>query len=109
LSSPVFSIVRRSAALTATILALAACAAPPAPGEPVVWSPEWFQCEGRFQCIVVYDAFCNFTPVNARHARSYEEWAHQEVRRVNEQVPCPPAGELPPPVPYCRKGQCDVL
>jgi hypothetical protein len=95
-------------ALAAAAL-LAACTGMQVPDEPVSWSPEWFQCESRFECIVVYDAYCKFTPVNAEHARMYEQWAHQEVRRHDEQIPCPPANEIPAPVPLCRRGECDVF
>ncbi|HZW59259.1 MAG TPA: hypothetical protein VFE85_03100 [Woeseiaceae bacterium] len=96
-------------AAAALALLLGGCAVPPPPAEPIAWSPEWFACEGRFQCIVVYDAFCDFTPVNASHARSYELWANQEVRRLDEKVPCPPAAGQPVPVPVCRKGQCELF
>lgn len=93
-----------------SMLLVCACATAPAePEEPLIWTAEWFQCKGRFQCIVVYDAFCNFTPVNAQHARTYEKWAHQEVRRIEERLACPPAAGQPVPLPHCRKGQCDVF
>ncbi|MEX0707771.1 MAG: hypothetical protein WD078_07365 [Woeseia sp.] len=89
--------------------ALTACAVPPEPAEPITWSPEWFECDGRFECIIVYDAWCTFTSVNAGHSRTYEDWSRQEVRRLDEQMPCPPAGDMPAPVPVCRAKKCDVL
>lgn len=100
---------RPCTALLTAMLSLASCAAPPEPEEPIVWTDEWFECEGRFQCIIVYDAWCNFTAVNAEHARTYEFWATQEARRHDEKIPCPPAGSQPAPLPVCREGKCDLL
>lgn len=95
----------------AAALALAAvgggCAAGADEKEPLAWSPQWFQCDGRFECVAVYDAFCKYTAVNSTYSLQYQDWARQQVRAVGELRPCELPGEQRPLAAYCRSKRCE--
>ena len=86
-------------------LMAAGCAGSGGPAEEIVYSPDWFRCSSRFQCVVVYDAYCNLTAVNRDFAIVYQDWALQEVERAEERLPCPRLDSVSP-VAACRAGQC---
>jgi len=93
------------AGLIALPLLSAGCAGSGGAAEEIIYSPDWFRCNSRFQCVVVYDAYCNLTAVNRDFAIVYQDWALQEVERAEERLPCPrPA--FGNPVAACRAGQC---
>ncbi|MDZ7644691.1 MAG: alpha/beta fold hydrolase [Woeseiaceae bacterium] len=85
----------------------AGCATSPDPAEPIEYSSSWFRCDSRFDCIAVYDAYCKYTAVNSRHALIYQDWARQEVTRVDELRPCPPSREDFPLAAACRAQTCE--
>ena len=86
---------------------LAGCAVPSVPGEPIEWSADWFRCDGRFDCIAVYDAFCQYTAVNANHSLVYQDWALQQVTALDERVFCEPVEADRPLAAYCRSKRCE--
>lgn len=91
--------------LVACLLA-GGCATAPEDAEPITWSAAWFQCDGSFDCIAVYDAYCKYTAVNVRYALLYQDWARQQLAELDELLPCEaPADELPHAA-YCRRNRC---
>lgn len=91
--------------LVALSLLQTGCSTPSGGAEEIVYSPDWFGCSARFQCVVVYDAYCNQTAVNRRFAILYQDWALQEVERAEERLPCPRPDFLNP-VAACIAGRC---
>ena len=96
---------RLLALFVALLFSAAGCATSPGTAEEIVYSPDWFRCSSRFQCVVVYDAYCNQTAVNRRFAIPYQDWALQEVERADERLPCPRPDFLNP-VAACIAGRC---
>lgn len=86
-------------------LSLAACATPQVAEEEIAYSSSWFSCKTRFNCVVVYDAFCKFTAVNARSAIIYQDWSLQEVIRQGERGVCPGPDSYSE-VAGCADGRC---
>lgn len=68
-------------------------------------SDDWFACTGRFDCVVVYDAFCKKTAVNSDYALTYQDWSWREVRRVGEGTVCPSPGYMHEAA-GCRANRC---
>lgn len=85
---------------------LAACAGQQTAEEPITWSAEWFQCDGRFQCLSVYDAYCQYTAVNSNFVLIYQDWARQQVQGLDELKSCPPVESDKPGAAYCRQNRC---
>lgn len=92
--------------LAAIFLLVAGCAAGPEEAEPIEWSPTWFQCDGSFECIAVYDAYCKYSAVNARYALVYQDWTRQRLVALGELQPCDAAAEQQPLAAYCRSKRC---
>lgn len=88
---------------------LGACATIDEPAEDIAWSPEWFQCDSRFDCTAVYDAFCKYHGVNTSYLRIYQDWARQQVQRTDELAPCEPIGmdKDQPLAAHCRNKRCE--
>ena len=61
--------------LAVTALISLGCANNTVPEEPIQWSAQWFQCDSRFECIAVQDAYCKHTAVNANYSLVYQDWA----------------------------------
>lgn len=89
------------------LLLLAACVTDGEPAAEIQWSPEWFQCDGRFDCTAVYDAYCKYTGVNTNYLRIYQDWAHQQVHKSGEILFCEPVGDDKPLAAYCRNKICE--
>ena len=87
------------------LAALTACATAPTVEEEIAYSPDWFSCNNRFSCVVVYDAFCTLTAVNARSAIVYQDWSRQDVIRRGERSVCPPPDRYNE-VAGCVQGRC---
>ena len=87
------------------LLALGGCATNPAVEEDIIYSADWFSCKNRFSCVVVYDAFCSLTAVNAKSAIVYQDWSRQEVIRRGERSVCPRPDGLNE-VAGCVQGRC---
>lgn len=83
-----------------------ACASESVRQEPIEWSAEWFQCDSRFDCAAVYDAFCKYTAVNTNYLLVYQDWARQQVERSEELTPCEPVEENKPLAAQCRNKVC---
>ncbi|MBT8084075.1 MAG: hypothetical protein KJO19_06435 [Woeseia sp.] len=88
-------------------LLCAGCAATEEPVEDIEWSSQWFQCESRFDCVAVYDAYCKYTGVNTRYLTIYQDWARQQVERSGELMPCEPVGDDKPLAAYCHSKKCE--
>lgn len=73
--------------------------------EEIAYSPSWFSCKSRFNCVVVYDAFCQLKAVNRRYSLVYQDWSLQEVIRQEERIVCPRPDRLNE-VAGCVKGHC---
>ena len=99
---------------TATaVLCLAACASQQT-GEPqpsslaLMPDASWFECHGRFDCAVVYDAnICAERAVNTRHALKYETWAREFLARAGESRDCAPDPDAEPRA-VCRDLHCEI-
>ena len=93
--------------LLAVASVLAACETVPQrqASLPIARSPAWFQCESAFECVVVYDSFCQMVPVNQRHAIAYQDWSQAEVERIGERAVCPDPGRIGNAA-TCYQGQC---
>ena len=72
---------------------------------PKQFSESWFRCEGRFECVVVYDAFCKKKAINSAYALAYQDWAYREVHRLGEGKVCPDP-DLLNDAAGCRANQC---
>lgn len=83
----------------------AACSQPPAYDTDIQYSESWFACEARFECVTVYDSFCNIVAVNSKHTLVYQDWARQEVMREGDRVVCSRPGLFVQGA-GCRKGRC---
>lgn len=81
------------------------CASVAGPEEEITYASEWFTCKSRFSCVVVQDAFCKQTAVNAKSAIVYQDWSRQEVTRQGERSVCPRPEEFNP-VAACIRGRC---
>ena len=71
------------------VLFVTGCAQAPAQEEEITYSSSWFSCKSRFNCVVVYDAFCQLKAVNKRYSLIYQDWSLQEVirhRRMQQRV-----------------------
>lgn len=88
-------------------LLLTACATNSELAEEIEYSSQWFQCDSRFDCTAVYDAYCKYTGVNTNYLRIYQDWARQQVERSGELIPCEPVGDDKPLASYCRSGRCE--
>lgn len=93
-----------SLVLAATLFT--ACAGQQAPEEPITWSAEWFQCDNRFQCVAIYDAYCKYTAVNSNYMLVYQDWARQQVAGLEDLKACPPLERDFPGAAYCRENRC---
>lgn len=82
-----------------------ACSQPPAYDTDIRYSETWFACEARFECVTVYDSFCNIVAVNSKHTLVYQDWARQEVMRAGDRVVCSRPGLFVLSA-GCRKGRC---
>jgi hypothetical protein len=93
--------------LLVVTVALSACVSAPQRQmtAPVAKSPAWFQCETAFECVVVYDSFCQMVPVNQRFAIRYQDWSLAEVERIGERSVCPDPGRIGDTA-TCYEGQC---
>ena len=87
------------------LIGLGGCAGQVNDAEPIVYSDEWFRCESRFQCVVVYDAYCRSVAVNRRSAIVYQDWALQQVELAGERRLCPRTDEISP-IAACLKSRC---
>ncbi|MEQ8205671.1 MAG: hypothetical protein RIA65_05810 [Woeseia sp.] len=99
----------RTASLLAMALLSAGCASQTTPDEPIVWSAQWFQCDSRFECIAVQDAYCKHTAVNANYSLVYQDWARQQVESIGEIAPCDRDSEqdrMPIPA-VCHNNTCE--
>ena len=81
------------------------CSQPPPYETDIEFSESWFTCEARFECVVVYDAFCKTVAVNSKHTLVYQDWSRQEVTREGERAVCS-APNLFAGGAGCRKGRC---
>lgn len=103
-------VARGSAGLSALLLCVAllaaACATEPEEVETISWSPTWFQCDDGFDCVAVFDAYCKYTAVNRRYALIYQDWARQQLVRLDELLPCDAPAEQQPEAAYCRNKRC---
>ena len=95
------------------VLGMAACASqrggrPQPPSLSLTPNASWFECRGRFECVVVYDAnVCAERAVNTRHALEYEAWARDFLARAGESRDCAPdPGSEPRAV--CRDTRCEI-
>jgi len=83
-----------------------ACATHTEPAKDIEWSAKWFQCESRFECVAVYDAYCKYNAVNLNYVLVYQDWARQQVQRSEELIPCEPVGENKSLTARCRNKVC---
>lgn len=68
----------------------------------------WFECNARFDCVVVYDAnVCAERAVNARHAIEFEAWAREFLARAGESRDCAPDPNSEPRA-VCRDSRCEI-
>ena len=81
------------------------CSQSPLYETDIEYSQSWFDCETRFECVVVYDAFCKIVAVNSKYSLVYQDWSRQEVTRVGERVVCLDP-ELFSGGAGCRKSRC---
>ena len=82
-----------------------ACSQPPADETDISYSEIWFACETRFECVVVYDSFCNSVAVNSKYTLIYQDWSRQEVTREGERMVCSAPGVFAGGA-GCRNGRC---
>ncbi len=87
------------------VLFVTGCAQTPAQEEEIAYSSSWFACKSRFNCVVVYDAFCQLKAVNRRYSLIYQDWSLQEVIRQGERVVCPRPDRFNE-VAGCVRGSC---
>jgi len=91
--------------LSLACLLMHGCTQPEPAISPTHASEEWFSCTGRFDCVVVYDAFCRKAAVNSDYVLVYQDWTRREVLRVGEATVCP----NPEPINEaagCRANRC---
>ena len=93
------------AAVVAIIVVSGGCAQTTVSDEAIVYSPDWFACKSRFQCVVVQDSYCNSVAVNTRSAIIYQDWSRQQVELAGERVACMQP-DMQSPIPACRQGRC---
>lgn len=91
--------------LLLTIVLATGCVTTSGPEEEITYSDAWFACQSRFSCVVVQDAFCRSTAVNAKSAIVYQDWSRQEAIRQGERGVCPRPEELNS-VAGCVRGRC---
>lgn len=87
------------------VVVIAGCTQTPVSEEEIVYSPDWFACDSRFQCVVVQDSTCNSVAVSTRHAIVYQDWSRQQVELAGERVACFEP-DIQSPIPGCRQGRC---
>ncbi len=99
--------MRTLTALVATATLAAACVAPPprSTSAPMPRSDAWFKCESAFECVVVYDAYCQMVAVNQNYAITYQDWALAQVERIGERTVCPEPGRIGDTA-TCYQGTC---
>ena len=88
-----------------TLTSLPGCSQPLSRNTAIKASEDWFTCQGRFECVVVYDAFCKKVAVNSRYALVYQDWAREVGRRVGERTLCPDP-EFKYESAGCRENRC---
>lgn len=92
-------------AITLCALVSIGCTQPEIDDAGIEYSESWFACAARFDCVVVFDAFCKHVAVNSKYTLIYQDWTRQQVRREGMRVVCSD------PVTFaggagCRKGRC---
>lgn len=101
------------AATALAVLYLAACASqqtrgPQSPLLALTPNASWFECHGRFDCVVVYDAnVCAERAVNTRHALEYETWTREFLVRAGDSRDCAPDPDAEPRA-VCRDVRCEI-
>lgn len=98
-------LARRLAVIVAAIGCSSSCAVQDEQQEEIAYSSAWFACKNRFSCVVVYDAFCKLTAVNARSSIAYQDWSRQEAIRQGERTVCPQPDRLNE-IAGCVRGRC---
>lgn len=69
---------------------------------------QWFQCYGRFDCVVVFDSgICESRAVNASYALVYETWATQSPGHAGDSRECAPDPDAELRA-VCRKRRCSI-
>ena len=106
--------LRVNGVAVAVAVCLTACASSPQVSDPEPGSlalrpdASWFQCVGRFDCVIVYDSnVCAERAVNTRHALEYESWAQTFIARAGDSRSCgpDPDSELRA---VCRDRRCEI-
>lgn len=109
----VHRVLRAVSAAAVVAFCLAACtsrhaAEPASPSLALTPDASWFECHGRFDCVVVYDAnVCAERAVNARYAVELESWASAFLARARESRECGPDPESEPRA-VCRGMRCEI-
>lgn len=99
--------------LAAVVMNITACAATPGlppGGATAAEAPDqsWFECGGRFDCVVVFDANrCTNRAINSRFAVEFETWTQEFLARVAESRGCDPDPDAEPRA-ICRNRQCEI-
>ena len=103
----------RRLSLGVVVMSIAACAANPdlqPVGATAAEAPDqsWFQCDGRFDCVVVFDANrCTNRAINSRFAVEFETWTQEFLDRAAESRGCDPDLDAEPRA-ICRNRQCEI-
>ena len=81
---------------------------PQQPSLALTPDPNWFECNARFDCVVVYDAnVCAERAVNSRHAIEYETWVREFLARASESRGCAPDPNAESRA-VCRDSRCEI-
>ena len=91
--------------ITLSAVLAVGCSQPPLYEPEIRYSESWFACEARFECVTVYDSFCQVVAVNSKHTLVYQDWSRQEVIREGARAVCSHPGFLAGGA-GCRKGRC---
>ena len=100
-------------AMPLAVSCLVACAnqqagGPRSPSLALTPNASWFNCQARFDCVVVYDAnVCAQRAVNSRHALEYDTWAREFLARAGESRDCAPDPNAEPRA-VCRDSRCEI-
>jgi hypothetical protein len=81
------------------------CSQPEPYETDIEYSESWFSCETRFECVVVYDAFCKNVAVNRKFTLIYQDWSHQQVTREGIRSVCADS-DIFVAGAGCRNGRC---
>ncbi len=106
-------VIRMTVVLALSATCLGACVNQQArglqqPSLALTPDPNWFECNARFDCVVVYDAnVCAVRAVNGRHAVEYEAWAREFLERAGESRDCAPDQDAEPRA-VCRDSRCEI-